>query len=149
MGTATLGAALPDVTPAPVVFPAGSGSHVATPSTAEPLVTVITPVEEIWYKGQRVIRSVLVALVTLVPGLNLTLPLVAQAFNSPGVPAKVYLIVNIIIAGALVVTGILARLIAIPAINAGLTTLGVGSVPKSATRATVPLSQVGNVAKLS
>lgn len=89
-------------------------------------------VERIWFQGQRVIRSILVALPTLLITLNLSLPLFAQAFNSPDVPAGVYLLVNSIVLGMLAVIGILTKIIAIPAVNAWLTKLGAGSVPKSA-----------------
>lgn len=89
-------------------------------------------VERIWFQGQRVIRSILVALPTLLITLNLSLPLFAQAFNSPDVPVEVYLLVNSIVLGMLAVIGILTKIIAIPAVNAWLTKLGAGSVPKSA-----------------
>lgn len=99
-----------------------------TAPTPEP--TPVAP--PIWYPAQRVIRTVLVNVVALVPILNLSLPLVAAAFDAPDVPIEVYLTVNSVILGALAVTGILSRLIAIPAINTWLTKLGAGSVPKSA-----------------
>jgi hypothetical protein len=118
-------------------------------SNPEPTVTVVTPVDDIWYKGQRVIRTVLVSAIVWVPGLIATLPLVAAAFNSPNIPPKVYLVVSGIVAGALVILGVLARVMSIPAVNAWLTKLGAGSVPRSATIATVPVSQVANVAKLN
>lgn len=109
-------------------------SHVSTdpavvvdPNAAEPMKA-----ETIWYKGQRVVRTILVALVVIVPTANGLLPLVADAFNRPDVPANVYLWVNGVIAAVLVVVGILTRLIAIPRINAWLTKLGAGSVPKAA-----------------
>ena len=94
---------------------------------------VPTPqVEDIWYKGQRVIRSILVALPTLLVTLNLSLPLVADAFRAEGVPPTVYLVVNTTIVGAMVIIGILTKIIAIPAVNKWLTKFGAGSVPKSA-----------------
>lgn len=88
-------------------------------------------VPKIWYQGQRVIRSILVALPTLLVTLNLSLPLFAQAFNAEGVPASAYLLVNSIVLGMLAVIGVLTKIIAIPAVNAWLTKLGAGSVPKS------------------
>lgn len=88
-------------------------------------------VEKIWYQGQRVIRSILVAAPTTLVTLNLSLPLLASAFNSPDVPAEVYVLVNGIVLGMLAIIGILTKIIAIPAVNAWLTKLGAGSVPKS------------------
>lgn len=123
--------------------------HDALAAANEPTVQVVTPVEDIWYKGQRVIRTVLVSAVVWIPGLLGSLPLVAAAFNSPDVPPKVYLVVSGIVAAALVVLGVLSRVISIPAVNAWLTRLGAGSVPRSATIQTVPVSQVGSVAKLN
>lgn len=123
--------------------------HDAVVASTEPTVQVVTPVDDIWYKGQRVIRTVLVSAIVWVPGLIATLPLVAAAFNSPDIPPKVYLVVSGIVAGAFVILGILSRVMSIPAVNAWLTKLGAGSVPRSATIATVPVSQVADVAKLN
>jgi hypothetical protein len=123
--------------------------HDAVVASTEPTVTVVTGVDEIWYKGQRVIRTVLVSAIVWVPGLIATLPLVAAAFNSPDIPPKVYLVVTGIVAGALVILGVLSRVMSIPAVNAWLTKLGAGSVPRSATVVTVPVSQVADVAKLN
>lgn len=89
-------------------------------------------VEQIWFQGQRVIRSILVALPTLLITLNLSLPLFAEAFNASNVPTGAYLLVNSIVLGMLAVIGVLTKIIAIPAVNAWLTKLGAGSVPKSA-----------------
>jgi hypothetical protein len=91
-------------------------------------------VPEIWFKSQRVIRTVLVNLVVILPVVNISLPLVVDAFTGNGVPAEVTILVNAIVAGILVVTGVVTRIIAIPAVNDFLTKLGAGSVPKSAVR---------------
>jgi hypothetical protein len=95
-------------------------------------------VPEIWYRGQRVIRAILVAAPVWLIGLNLSLPLVAGAFNSPDVPPAVYGWVNGVVVVLLTVTGVLTRIIAIPAVNAFLTKLGAGSVPKSAIDGSAP-----------
>lgn len=86
---------------------------------------------EIWFAAQRVIRTVLVNLVVILPVVNISLPLVVEAFTGNGVPAEVTILVNAIVAGVLVVTGVLTRIIAIPAVNDFLTRLGAGSVPAS------------------
>jgi hypothetical protein len=90
-----------------------------------------TDTPEIWFKSQRVIRTILAALVVFVPVANASLPLLAESFNSSDVPAEVYLWVNGVIAAALAVLGVLTRVMAIPAVNAFLTKFGAGSVPKS------------------
>lgn len=94
-------------------------------------------VPEIWFKSQRVIRTVLVNLIVILPVVNISLPLVVDAFTGNGVPAEVTILVNAIVAGILVVTGVLTRIIAIPAVNDFLTKLGAGSVPKSAVETSV------------
>lgn len=91
-------------------------------------------VPEIWFKSQRVIRTVLVNLIVILPVVNVSLPLVVDAFTGNGVPAEVTILVNAIVAGILVVTGVVTRIIAIPAVNDFLTKLGAGSVPASAVR---------------
>lgn len=91
-----------------------------------------TTVPTIWFKSQRVIRTVLVNLVVILPVVNVSLPLLVEAFTGDGVPPEVTIWVNAIVAGILVVTGVLTRIIAIPAVNEFLTKLGAGSVPKSA-----------------
>jgi hypothetical protein len=91
-----------------------------------------TTVPDIWFKSQRIIRSLLAAVIVFVPIANASLPPLAEAFNASDVPAEVYLWVNGVIAAALAVLGILTRIMAIPAVNAFLTKFGAGSVPKSA-----------------
>lgn len=86
----------------------------------------------IWYKGQRVIRSVLAGLVVVVPVANATVPALAAAFNSPDVPVEVYVAVNGVALGVAAVLGVVSRIMAIPAVNNLLTKFGAGSVPKSA-----------------
>lgn len=94
-------------------------------------------VPEIWFKSQRVIRTVLVNLIVILPVVNISLPLVVDAFTGNGVPTEVTILVNAIVAGILVVTGVVTRIIAIPAVNDFLTKLGAGSVPKSAVETSV------------
>lgn len=101
--------------------------------------------EPIWYPAQRVIRTILAALVVLVPVLNASLPLVASAFDAEGVPANVYLVVNAIIGACLVVLGVLTRIMAIPAVNEFLTRIGAGSVP---VKAIAPNGTITNPANL-
>lgn len=94
------------------------------------MTNVAKNVPDIWFKAQRVIRTVIAAAIVLVPTANLLLPALAEAFNAPGVPEGVYLWVNAAIAAVLVVLGIVTRIMAIPVVNAWLTKFGAGSVPK-------------------
>lgn len=112
------------------------------PTRKDSMSTTPTPAPPaIWYPWQRVIRTILAAIVVLVPILNATLPLVASAFEADGVPPAVFLTVNGIVAGCLVVLGVVSRLMAIPVVNDFLTKLGAGSVPKTA------LTPAGHVRK--
>lgn len=88
-----------------------------------------TKVQPIWFPSKRVIRTVLAALVTLVPIANASLPLLAEAFRAPDVPTEVYVWVNGVIAVAIAVLGVVTRVMAIPAVNGFLTRFGAGSVP--------------------
>ena len=89
-------------------------------------------VPTIWFPTQRVIRTVLINLVVILPIVNVSLPLLVDAFTGEGVPPEVTAWVNGIVAVILIVTGVLTRIIAIPAVNALLTRIGAGSVPKNA-----------------
>jgi hypothetical protein len=95
------------------------------------------PVQPVWFPFQRVVRTVLVNLVVILPVVNISLPLLVDAFTGEGVPAEVTVWVNAIVAGVLVVTGVITRIIAIPAVNAFLTRLGAGSVPREARHSAV------------
>jgi hypothetical protein len=93
--------------------------------------TDTTRVQRIWFPNKRVIRTVLATLVVFVPTANASLPLLADAFRAPDVPAEVYVWVNGVIAVAIAVLGVVTRIMAIPAVNAILTRFGAGSVPAS------------------
>jgi NADPH-dependent ferric siderophore reductase len=96
---------------------------------------VSVPVQAPWYAFQRVIRTILVNAVVILPVVNLTLPLVAEAFRADDIPADIYLWVNGVVLGILAVTGLLTRIIAIPAVNAALTRLGAGTIPRAVLKA--------------
>lgn len=89
----------------------------------------------IWYKGKRVVRTIVQALVTLVPILN-GLALAAAAYLNEQadvvVPGWVFLVLNGVIAVTALVMGLVARLMAVPGVNDWLIKVGLGSVPASA-----------------
>lgn len=92
----------------------------------------------IWYKGKRVVRTIVQALVTLVPILN-GLALAASAYLSEQadvtVPAWVFVVLNAVIALTALIMGLVARLMAVPGVNDWLVKIGLGSVPASAIEA--------------
>lgn len=89
----------------------------------------------IWYKGKRVVRTIVQALVTLVPILN-GLALAASAYlteqTGVDVPAVVFVYLNGIAVATALLMGLVARLMAVPGFNTILTKIGLGSVPASA-----------------
>lgn len=92
-------------------------------------------VPDIWYKAQRVIRTVVAFLVTAVPTLNLAALAVSEYLKNQEdvtIPGWVFVWLNAIIAGSALIIGLVTRLMAVPGVNAWLTKIGLGSVPKSA-----------------
>lgn len=89
----------------------------------------------IWYKGKRVLRTIVQALVVLVPILN-GLALAAQAYLTEQtdvvIPAVVFVALNGIAVATALLMGLVARLMAVPGFNTILTKVGLGSVPASA-----------------
>lgn len=112
-------------------------------------MTDIPPVAvpEIWYKGQRVLRTIVSALVTLVPIVNGVALAVVNYLNTQTdveIAPVVFVWLNAIIAVTALVMGLIARIMAVPGVNDVLTRIGLGSVPKSAI---VPVQQPGEPAK--
>ena len=97
-------------------------------------MTDLAPTPPIWYKTQRVLRTIVQALVVLIPILN-GLALAAAGYLSEQtdvtIPAWVFVALNGIIAVTAVVMGLVARLMAVPGVNTWLTKFGLGSVPKA------------------
>lgn len=98
-------------------------------------MTDLAVIPPIWFKTQRVLRTIVQAVVVLVPILN-GLALAAAAYLSEQtsviLPGWVFVALNGIIAVTAVVMGLVARLMAVPGVNTWLTKLGLGSVPRSA-----------------
>lgn len=89
-----------------------------------------TAVSEIWYKGQRALRTLVQVGIPAFLGFAVVLPQIISALGLP-VDGPLY---AWLIGAAGVVTAVavgLSRVMAIPAVNAWLTTVGLGSVPKS------------------
>ena len=94
-------------------------------------VTVSSTPDPIWYKTQRVLRTVVAVGIPSFLGLAVIFPSVVDALGLPlKSPVELALV-----AAAGVITAIAAaitRVMAIPGVNNGLTRIGLGSVPKSA-----------------
>jgi len=95
----------------------------------------MSTVPPIWFKTQRVVRTVVQALVVLVPLVNLAAAAVVGYLNeqtSLAIPPVVFVWLNALIAVTAFVMGLVARLMAVPGVNDALARVGLGSVPKSA-----------------
>lgn len=100
-----------------------------------PNATPALVVPDIWYKAQRVLRTVVAFLVVAIPTVNLAaLALIDYLQNQEDVaiPGWVFLVLNGIVAATALIIGIVTRLMAVPGVNAWLTKLGLGSVPREA-----------------
>lgn len=100
-----------------------------TPATEAPVI---------WYKGKRVVRTIVQALVVLIPLVNLIAVAVIGYLNeqtSIVVAPVVFVWLNAIVALTAFVMGLVARLMAVPGVNDLLVKIGLGSVPASAIEA--------------
>ncbi|MEV8023412.1 hypothetical protein [Microbacterium sp. NPDC080220] len=95
----------------------------------------MTTTPEIWFKTQRVLRTIAQAIIVLVPVVNGAAIAVVTYLNEQTdviVPAWVFAVLNGAIAVTAVAMGLVARVMAVPGVNDWLTKLGLGSVPKTA-----------------
>lgn len=90
-------------------------------------------VPSIWYKTQRVLRTLVQVGIPAFLTFALVLPQIIEALGLP-VDSELRLWLVAVAAGVTAVAGAIARVMAIPAVNAWLTKIGLGSVPKSAVR---------------
>lgn len=99
-------------------------------------VEAVKSATEIWYKGQRVLRSIVGALVVLIPVMNGAAAALVAYLNEQSdvtIPGVVFVWLNAIVAATALIIGSVSRLMAVPGFNAWLTRwLNLGSVPKKA-----------------
>ena len=88
-------------------------------------------VPDIWFPWQRVKRVLATLLFTVVPTLNIAIPQIVAAFDGYVSP-ELFVTINAVALGILLVAGIITRILAVPAVNQLLVKLGVGSIPRSA-----------------
>lgn len=91
---------------------------------------VATAVPDIWFKTQRVLRTLVQVGIPAFLTFNLVLPQIIDAVGGV-LPPDAFLWLNGIAAGVTAAAAALARIMAIPQVNAWLVKLGLGSVPKS------------------
>lgn len=89
------------------------------------------PVPDIWYKAQRVLRTLVQVGIPTYLTFALVLPQIIDAIGLP-VDSQLYVWLIGLATGVTAVAMALTRIMAIPAVNAWLTKIGLGSVPKSA-----------------
>lgn len=101
-------------------------------------------VQEIWYQGQRVLRTLVQVGIPAFITFAAVLPTIINAVGLP-LDSGVYL--WLIGAAAIVtaVAGALSRIMAIPAVNTWLTKIGIGSVPKAVAQRQVTADAVAEV----
>lgn len=81
-------------------------------------------VQDIWYKGQRVLRTAFTTLLTLLPIVPQVVQIIQGQWEAE--------FLTVIAVQAIAINSALTGIIAIPAVNAFLTRFGLGSVPRSA-----------------
>lgn len=86
---------------------------------------------EIWYKAQRVLRTIVQVGIPAILGFALLLPQLIEALGLP-VDSELRLWLVGVAAVVTAVAAAITRIMAIPAVNAWLTKIGLGSVPRSA-----------------
>lgn len=87
--------------------------------------------QDIWYKSQRVLRT---AVAVGIPAFLVFAGVLPQIITALGLPvdSALYLWLLGLAAAVTAVASAITRLMAIPAVNAWLAQLGLGSVPKKA-----------------
>jgi len=86
-------------------------------------------VPDIWFKAQRVLRTIVQVGIPAFLSFALVLPLVIQALGLP-VTSALYLWLLSFAAAITAVAAAITRVMAIPAVNVWLTKIGLGAIPK-------------------
>lgn len=99
------------------------------------MTTPTTPVSgEIWFKAQRVLRTIVQAIVGIAGALAVFVLVAPQVLDAVAdvLPASWVAAAAAFIAGAAAISAALSRVMAIPKVDAWLKRLGLGSAPRSA-----------------
>lgn len=100
-------------------------------------------VSDIWFKGQRVLRTTVQVGIPAFLTFALVLPQIIEALGLP-VDSDLRLWLVAVAAAVTAVSAALSRTMAIPAVNLWLTHIGLGSVPKTAIVANLPVPTSGD-----
>lgn len=95
-------------------------------------------VQEIWYRGQRVLRTALTTALTALP----LIPQIVQIVQGQWPAATGLTVVGV---QALAINSALTAIIALPTVNRWLTAIGFGSMPRKAAKRAAVAKQVGEV----
>lgn len=91
-----------------------------------------TSLPPIWYASKRVLRTIVQALVVLIPvvnGVGLAVVGYLREQTDIAIPDSVFLVLNAIVAGTALLMGLAARVMAVAGVNDVLAHVGLGSVP--------------------
>ena len=111
------------------------GMNALIPASRAEAKALVAAATAPWYPVQRALRSIVGALVVLVPLANgVAAAAVAYLTSQTDVtiPPLVFVWLNAIIAGTALVIGLVSRLMAVPGVNAALQRVGLGTAPASA-----------------
>ena len=97
----------------------------------DPKTEAVATATEIWYKGKRVLRTIVQTGIPAFLSFALVLPMIIEALGLP-VESELRLWLLGVAAVVTAVAGAISRVMAIPAVNAWLIKIGLGSVPKDA-----------------
>lgn len=92
-------------------------------------------VPPIWFRAQRTVRTIVQALVVLIPlvnGVAVAAAAYLQEQTDIIVEPWAFVALNGVIAVTAVIMGLIARVMAVPGVNEWLTRIGLGSIPKDA-----------------
>lgn len=92
-------------------------------------------IEDIWFKGQRVLRTIVQVGIPAFIAFAAVVPQIIEALGLPA-DSELRLWLVAVAAGITAVAAALSRVFAIPAVNRWLTRFGLGSVPASYAKTT-------------
>ncbi|HEU5223423.1 MAG TPA: hypothetical protein VFU07_07055 [Candidatus Lumbricidophila sp.] len=91
-------------------------------------------VPEIWYQGQRVLRTIVAVYIPALFVFNAALPQLIVALGGVLPPSAIAWL-NLFAVAVAAVAGTISKIMAIPIVNSWLTTIGLGSVPRKSPEA--------------
>ena len=111
------------------------GMNALIPASRAEAKALVAAATAPWYPVQRALRSIVGALVVLVPLANgVAAAAVAYLTSQTDVtiPPLVFVWLNAIVAGTALIIGLVSRIMAVPGVNAFLQRIGLGAAPAEA-----------------